>query len=66
MPESVVDTPEAETRETGVYQSSWGNAWFVQIRHGGRLYYRGSFRTIEEANEVSRTTRAKLRGTHHG
>ena len=43
--------PQRYPHPRGVYRTSWGNAWFVQLQHAGERYYSGTFATMEEAVE---------------
>lgn len=44
----------------GVTRTSWGNRWFVQLRHRGQRYYLGTFGDPEEASQAYQDAKAAL------
>lgn len=59
MNESVAPT---EARYRGVYRTSWGNRWFGQLRHHGKLIYLGTFADPQEASLAVESERTRLHG----
>ena len=58
------DDPTHQDRESlpvGVYRTTWGNRFFVQIRHKRVLYYLGTHETVEAAVEVRDAAREHLK-----
>jgi hypothetical protein len=46
------DDLERESLPVGVYRTTWGNRFFVQVRRNKTLYYLGTHETIEAAVEA--------------
>jgi hypothetical protein len=59
-----VRTTEATKKSPypNVHRTSWGNAFYVQFRHGGQRYYLGTFGTAEEGNQAYLSAKHALGG----